>query len=67
MIGLAEGCRWIEAKFIEDEDREFDYVATVLLDRWGDRRVPSKQPNHLGSKAAEGSLFDPHSFPLSGE
>ena len=52
MIGLAEGCRWIEPKFIEDEEVEFEFVATVLLDRWGDRRVPKQ--------TAEPSWFDGH-------
>lgn len=39
MLTLAEGCRRVEAKIIEDDDREFDlWLAT--LDRWGDRTVP---------------------------
>lgn len=40
---LAEGCRWIEAKIIEDDEAEMDFVFDVLMDRWGDRRVPRTQ------------------------
>ena len=39
MIGLAEGCQWIEAKVIEDGDRDWELILESL-DRWGDRRVP---------------------------
>ena len=42
VIGLAEGCRWIEAKVIEDDDRDWELILESL-DRWGDRRVPQAE------------------------
>ena len=36
---LAEGCRRVEPRIIEDDDRSWDAILATL-DRWGDRLVP---------------------------
>lgn len=46
-MGLAEGCRRVEPAFIEDDEAEMEFVFAVLLDRWGDRRVPQHTPHPM--------------------
>jgi hypothetical protein len=55
-IGLAEGCRWIEAKVIEDDDQAWDEITTVLMDRWGDRKVPKWEPTKFPYQRGIASL-----------
>jgi len=39
----AEGCRWIEPAFIEDDDENWEAICKQM-DRFGDRLIP-RDPN----------------------
>lgn len=42
MFGLAEGCRRIAPRIIEDDEQSWDDIL-LTLERWGDRRVPQTE------------------------